>query len=87
MSADPARLFAWRIRTGSCREKKETTCDRRWLCDFIAEGPRDEEFIAKYAVMHEEGETRAREAGEGGEVMNQAVKELKAAVTAELSCK
>ena len=56
-------------------------------CDFIAEGPRDEEFIAKYAVMREEGETRAREAGEGGEVMNQAVKELKAAVTAELSCK
>ena len=38
-------------------------------------------------MMREEGETRAREAGEGGEVMNQAVKELKAAVTAELSCK
>jgi len=51
----------------------------------VTEGPRDEEYMAMHAASREEQEARAREAGDGGEVMNQAVQELKAAVTAELS--
>ena len=51
----------------------------------VTEGPRDEEYMAMHAAPREEEEARAREAGEGGEVMNQAVQELKAAVSAELS--